>query len=75
MNCFGFFCRSLNHGTLEEINVSIMEMPREYSVEHCVAKDMRMSASNFLPYFFARDRLTENGMTRNRDGRVLHRCY
>lgn len=45
MNCFGFLWRSLNQGnTLEEINISLMNMPEDYSLGHCVAKDMRMSA-------------------------------
>ncbi|KAL5244053.1 hypothetical protein ACI65C_011463 [Semiaphis heraclei] len=36
---------SLNQGnTLEEINISLMNMPEDYSLGHCVAKDMRMSA-------------------------------
>jgi len=44
MNCFGFFYRSHNQGTLIEVNTSILDMPKEFSIGHCVAKDMRMSA-------------------------------
>ncbi|XP_029348323.1 ADP-ribose glycohydrolase OARD1-like [Acyrthosiphon pisum] len=36
--------RSLNQDTLEDINGELLNMPEEYSLGHCVAKDMRMSA-------------------------------
>ncbi|KAF0709813.1 Macro domain-containing protein [Aphis craccivora] len=44
MNCFGFFYRSHNKGTLIEVDTSILDVPKEISIGHCVAKDMRMSA-------------------------------
>lgn len=32
------------HNVTEEINIFLFDMPVEYSLGHCVAKDMRMSA-------------------------------
>lgn len=29
---------------IEEVNISLFDMPIEYSLGHCIAKDMRMSA-------------------------------
>jgi len=29
---------------IEEVNISLFDMPSEYSLGHCIAKDMRMSA-------------------------------
>jgi len=29
---------------IEEVNIFLFDMPEEYSLGHCVAKDMRMSA-------------------------------
>ena len=35
---------------IEEVNIFLFDMPIEYSLGHCVAKDMRMSAGIAL-YF------------------------
>lgn len=32
------------HNVTEEVNIFLFDMPEEYSLGHCVAKDMRMSA-------------------------------
>lgn len=38
-------CRSLNQGnTLEEINTSLLNMPKDYALGHCVAKYICVSA-------------------------------
>lgn len=33
---------------IEEVDVFLFDMPEEYSLGHCVAKDMRMSAGKCL---------------------------
>ncbi|XP_001947976.2 uncharacterized protein LOC100164186 isoform X1 [Acyrthosiphon pisum] len=41
------------HNIIEEVNIFLFDMPEEYSLGHCVAKDMRMSAG--IAIYFKRN--------------------